>query len=78
MNAEEVITRTLDYWRPDDYWLWPTEEIVRSLREACGGGPVVILDDGTLATIDKTIGDWQLGMDGGWTRLARVVPVGES
>ena len=45
-----------------------------ALRAACGGGPVVILEDGTLATLQSS----GALITGQWKSSIRVVPVGES
>jgi len=52
MNAEDVLVSALrGAWRRDFGPTRLAEVAVADLRAACGGGPVVILDDGTLATI---------------------------
>jgi hypothetical protein len=74
MNAEEVmIAARCDYLHlePDEY--------IDALRAACGGGPVVILDDGTLATLDtKRIDVDGPGRGTHVKHVIAVVPVGES
>ncbi len=51
VTAADVIADALDDWEPDDFALWPTDQIVAALREACGGGDIVIRTDGTLAAL---------------------------
>lgn len=71
MNAEEVIRNVVvdpsDLSRP--LWLATLE----ALRAAVGGGPVVILEDGTLATLGRASDEIEAGI--ACMRFA-VVPVG--
>jgi len=85
MNAEDVVIAALDaHLEAFDAWVEQDDDdlpepcdgemVIAALRAAVGGGPVVILEDGTLATIDK-----EIPPSGTWTRLVplvRVVPVG--
>ncbi len=76
MNAEEVIRQAIKDW-PHGSMLSEPAFIERALRAACGGGPVVILDDGTLATLNK-LGQWVLATPYKVVTAYGVVPVGES
>lgn len=50
-----------------------TDDVVAALREACGGGDIVIRTDGTLAMLKR---DGTVKSSGHWVPLIAVVPVG--
>jgi len=71
MNAEDVLVSALrGAWRRDFGPTRLAEVAVAELRAACGGGPVVILEDGTLATLERP------PHSGSMMPCWRVVPVG--